>query len=473
LETLTITGTEKLADALRGDLITPADPRYDQVRRVWNGDIDRHPPLIARCADAADVAAAVTFAAERGLPVAVRGGGHSVAGQGLCDDGVVVDLSLMRAVEVDPHRRLAHVQGGALWRDVDRATQAHGLATTGGIVSETGVGGLTLGGGIGHLMRRCGLTVDNLVEADLATADGRHVTVDAATDPDLLWGLRGGGGNFGTVVRFGLRLHDVGTTVLAGMIIYPLGDALSVLPRYRDLIADAPDVLGTILNLRLCPPVSAVPERLHGTPIVAVNVCWSGDIDQGQAYLRSLRDFGRPLLDTVAPMDYVDLQQMVDGTSRPGKHYYWRSVDFGPLTDQIIETVVEHASRITSPLSAVPVYHLGGAVGRVPAEDTAFGPRHASHNINIFGAWEPDRDDRERHVAWVRDFSEAMAPHCVGQYVNFLSDEGSDGVRAAYGHRWRRLVALKRRVDPLNLFRYNYNIDPGSPDEGDTCASAS
>ncbi|WP_406631710.1 FAD-binding oxidoreductase [Amycolatopsis sp. WGS_07] len=467
MDTLTTGDTEKLADTLRGELITPADPRYDRARQVWNGDIDRHPPLIARCADAADVAAAVTFAAGRGLPVAVRGGGHSVAGQGLCDDGVVVDLSLMRAVDVDPTRRLAHVQGGALWQDVDPATQAHGLATTGGIVSETGVGGLTLGGGIGHLMRRCGLATDNLVEADLVTADGRLVTVDAERDPELLWGLRGGGGNFGTVVRFGLRLHEVDPTVLAGMLIHPLDDAPAVLARYRDLIAEAPDALGTILNLRLCPAVAAIPERLHGTPVVAIIVCWSGDHEQGQEFLRPLREFGRPVLDTVAPMPYVVLQRMLDDTSRAGDHYYWRSVDFGPLTDEIISIIVEHVARITSPLSAVPVYHLGGAIGRVPPEDTAFGSRHATHDINMFGHWSPDRDDRDRHVAWVRDFSEAMAPHAVGKYVNFLNDEGTDGVREAYGRRWQRLVALKRRLDPENVFRYNFNIDPGSPDEQD------
>lgn len=468
METLATGDTDKLADALHGDLITAADPRYDTARTVWNGDVDRHPQVIARCADAADVTKAVTFASERGLSIAVRGGGHSVAGQGVCDDGVVIDLSRMRAVTVNPGRRIAHVQGGALWQDVDPATQAHGLATTGGIVSETGVGGLTLGGGIGHLMRRCGLSVDNLVEADVVTAAGSLVTVDATRNPELLWGLRGGGGNFGAVVRFGLRLHEVGPTVLAGMLLYPLDDALALLPHYRDLVADAPDVLGTILNLRLCPPVPAVPERLHGSPIVAVNVCWSGDIEQGQEYLRALREFGRPLLDTIAPMQYVDLQRMVDATSPPGKHYYWRSVDFATLTDEVIQTVVEHASRITSPTAAVPIYHLGGAVGRVPAEDSAFGSRDAGHNINIFGAWEPGRDDRDRHVAWVRDFSEAMAPYSVGQYVNFLNDEGSVDVRAAYGQRWRRLVALKRRVDPENLFRHNFNIDPRWPDEAAT-----
>jgi FAD/FMN-containing dehydrogenase len=251
------------------------------------------------------------------------------------------------------------------------------------------------------------------------------------------------------------------------MVVYPLADALSVLPRYRDLIADAPEALGTILNLRLAPAVAAIPAHLHGTPVVAVNVCWSGDLDAGGQYVRGLRALGRPVLDTVAPMRYVDFQQAVDRTSPPGKHYYWRSVDFGSLTDPVIATIVEHASRITSPLAAVPVYHLGGAVSRMPEGGSAFGSRHAGHNINMFGAWEPAGDDRERHVAWVRDFSAAMAPHAVGRYVNFLNDEGSDGVRAAYGDRWQRLVALKRRVDPSNLFRYNFNIDPARGDEGD------
>jgi FAD/FMN-containing dehydrogenase len=461
MNTLTVSGTDQLAGALRGDLITPADPRYDEARSVWNGDIDRRPPLIARCADPTDVAAAVTFAADRCLPIAVRGGGHSVAGHALCEDGIVVDLSRMRAVRVDTDRRLAHVEGGALWRDLDRATQAHGLATPGGIISETGVGGLTLGGGIGHLMRRYGLTVDNFVAADLVSADGGQITVDATTDPELLWGLRGGGGNFGVITRFSFRLHEVGPTVLAGMIVHPLDEALSLLPYYRDLIEDAPDTLGTIINLRLCPSVAAIPEHLHGTPIVAITVCWSGGIEAGQAYLRSLRGFGRPILDTISPMPYVHLQQMVDGTSPRGKHYYWRTVDVGRLSDEVIEIMVQHASRITSPLSSIPTYHLGGAIGRIPADDTAFGARDAGHGINIFGAWEPDRQDRDRHVAWVRDFSAALAPYSVGQYVNFLNDEGPGDVRAAYGQRWQRLVALKRRLDPANLFRYNFNIDPG------------
>jgi FAD/FMN-containing dehydrogenase len=463
---VTTRDADLLAGALRGDVITPDDHRYDQARKVWNGDIDRRPPLIARCADAADVATVVRFAAERGLPIAVRGGGHSVAGHALCEDGVVVDLSAMRAVRVDPSRGLAHVQGGALWQDVDQETQRHGLAVTGGIVSHTGVGGLALGGGLGHLMRRCGLTADNIVEADVVTADGRLVTVDASGDRDLLWGLRGGGGNFGVVVRFGLRLHRVGPTVLAGLIIHPLDAAPRVLSRYRDVVEVAPDALGTIVNLRLCPPVSAVPSRLHGTPVLSMMVCWSGDPDEGVAQVRPLRELGQPVLDTVAPMQYRQLQCLVDATVVPGNHYYWRSADVPRLTDEVIDTVVAHAARITSPNSATPIYHLGGAVGRVPAAETAFGSRAAGHNVNMFAGWEPG-GDRDRHVAWVREFSDAMARHATGKYVNFLSDEGPQGVLDAYGHdRWRRLVALKRRVDPSNLFRYNFNIDPGRTDEG-------
>jgi FAD/FMN-containing dehydrogenase len=469
--TPTIADAGALVGALRGNVIVPGDDRYDEARRVWNGDIDRRPPLIARCADSDDVVTVVRFAADRGLPIAVRGGGHSVAGHALCEDGVVVDLSGMRAVWVEPAPAeggaMAHVQGGALWEDVDRQTQAHGLAVTGGIVSHTGVGGLTLGGGLGHLMRRCGLTLDNVVEADLVTADGRLVTVNGSSDPELFWGLRGGGGNFGVVTRFKFRLHRVGPTVLAGMVIHPLEAAHKVLAYYRDLIEDVPDELGTIVNLRLCPPIPAVPTRLHGTPVLAMVVCWSGDVDDGVTQLRPLREFGRPILDTIAPMAYVDLQHLVDATVVPGNHYYWRSADFERFTDGVIDTVVEYASRITSPTSAMPIYHFGGAVGRVPDDETPFGSRGAGHNVNMFAGWRPDDGDRDRHIAWVRDYSDAMAPHATGKYLNWLSDEGVDGARASYGHdRWHRLVALKRRVDPSNLFRYNFNIDPARTDHG-------
>jgi FAD/FMN-containing dehydrogenase len=469
--TVAIDGLHGLAGALRGTLLVPGDAGYDEARTIWNGEVDLRPPAIARCAGAGDVAAVVRFAAERGLPVAVRGGGHGVVGHALCEDGIVADLSGLRRVHVDPGRRIAHVGGGALWADVDGATQAHGLATTGAITSRTGVGGLTLGGGLGHLMRRCGLAVDNLVDADVVTADGHAVRVDATRDSELLWALRGGGGNFGAVTRFGLRLHEVGPTVLAGMVIHPLDAAPALLAHYRDVVGAAPDELGTVVNLRLCPPVPTVPARLHGAPVAAMVVCWTGDPD-GARCVRALRAFGRPVLDTVTTRPYAELQRMSDATVRPGNHYYWRAAEIDRLTDEVVAILVEHAARITSPISAMPIFHLGGAVGRVAADATAYGSRAARHNVEIFAGWPPG-DDRERHVAWVRGLGDALAPYTTGRYVNWLSDEGEQGVREAYGpDGMRRLAAVKRRVDPHNLYRHNHNIAPATGIGGASCASA-
>lgn len=445
-----------------GGIVGPRDARYDTARAVWNADIDRRPRLIARCLNSHDVIVAVAAAADAGVPIAVRGGGHSVAGHGVCDDGIVIDLSPMRAVSIEHDRGVAHVEGGAIWRDVDVACRELGLATTGGIVSETGVGGLTLGGGIGHLMRRFGLTADNLVEADIVSADGELRTVDDESDPELMWGLRGGGGNFGAVVRLGLRLHEVGPAVLAGVLLFRIGDAPQVLRGYRDVIESAPDALGTIVNLRLCPPVPGVGEALYGTPVLALTMCWSANHDEGRRYVRRFAGLGDPIANTIAPRPYEELQRLGDTTAPAGECYYWRSVDFGGLTDPVIDTLVEHAGRITSPLSAVPVYHLGGAVGRVAADATAYGEREAGHNVNIFSGWSRG-GTRDEHIRWVREFSAAMEPHAIGRYVNFLSDESATEVRAAYGQRWGRLVALKQRMDPDNLFRYNFNIDPHRP----------
>ena len=451
----------ELRAALRGALLTADAAGYDTARRLWNPAFDHKPALIARCAGAADVMHAVSFAAAHGLLTAVRGGGHSLSGQSGCDGGLVVDVSSMRSVRVDPLAGRARVESGVLLGEFDREAQAFGLATTAGTAADTGVAGLTLGGGVGRIGRKYGLSCDNLTAVDVVTADGRFARTSATENPDLFWALRGGGGNFGVVTSFEYRLHPV-TSVLAGMVIHPLDAAPKVLAHYRDVVEEAPDALGTIVNLRLCPPVPAVPARLHGTPVLAMVVCWSGDVDDGMAQVGPLREFGRPVLDTLAPMRYVDLQHLVDATVVPGNHYYWRSADFDRLTDDVIDTVVGYASRITSPISAMPIYHLGGAVGRVPADGTAFGSRTAGHNVNMFAGWTPDDGDRDRHVAWVRDYSDAMARHATGRYVNFLSDEGADGVRDTYGaDPWRRLVAVKRRLDPSNLFRYNFNIDPG------------
>ncbi len=444
------------------ELLAPGDTGYDEARKVWNGAIDRRPALIARCRGAGDVVAALRLARERDLPVAVRGGGHGVAGLAVCDDGLVIDLSPMRAVEVDPARRSARAGAGVLWGELDAATQAHGLATVGGIVTHTGIAGLTLGGGIGWLMRRHGATVDNLLAAEVVTADGEVVRAAEDESPELLWGLRGGGGNFGVVTSFEYRLHEVGPTVLAGPIYYDLEDAPEVLRFYRDYIAEAPDELTTIVNLRHAPPLAFLPVEVHGRPVVAVIACHAGSPSDGEEALAPLRRFGSPLFDAVAPRRYVDVQQLFDASVPHGWHYYWKSWELPPLSDEAIDTLVEQAARITNPRSYIIVFHLGGAVARVGEQDTAYAQRDAAHNVNINAVSLADDPEPERHVAWAREAFAALEPFGTGRtYVNFLADEGQDRVRAAYGEeKYRRLVALKRVYDPDNVFRLNQNVDP-------------
>jgi FAD/FMN-containing dehydrogenase len=394
----------------------------------------------------------------------VRGGGHGVAGLAVCDDGLVIDLSPMRAVEVDPARRLARAGAGVLWGELDAATQAHGLATVGGIVTHTGIAGLTLGGGIGWLMRRHGATVDNLLAAEVVTADGEVVRADDDESPELLWGLRGGGGNFGVVTSFEYQLHKVGPTVLAGPIYYDLEDAPEVLRFYRDYIAEAPDELTTIVNLRHAPPLAFLPVEVHGRPVVAVIACYAGSPEDGEQALAPLRGFGSPLFDAVAPRPYVDVQQLFDASVPHGWHYYWKSWELPPLCDEAIDALAEQAARITNPRSYIIVFHLGGEVARVGEQDTAYPQRDAAHNVNINAVSLADDPEPERHVAWAREAFAALEPFGTGRtYVNFLADEGQDRVRAAYGEvKYRRLVALKRAYDPDNVFRLNQNIDPGA-----------
>jgi FAD/FMN-containing dehydrogenase len=445
----------------QGELLTPGDDGYDEARKVWNGAIDRRPALIARCTGTADVAAALRLGRERGLPIAVRGGGHSIAGLSVNDDGLVIDLSPMRAIEVDPQAHTARAGGGVLWGELDVATQEHGLATVGGIVTHTGIAGLTLGGGIGWLMRRHGATVDNLLGAEVVTVDGDVVRADPYENPDLFWGLRGGGGNFGVVTSFEYRLHEVGPTVLGGPIFFALEDGPEVLRFYRDFIDAAPDELTTILNLRPAPPLPFLPEDMHGQPVVTVAVCYAGDIDCGEALLAPLRRCATPLVDAVAPRPYTDLQRIFDPSVPHGWHYHWRSWELPPLTDAAIDALLEQAARITSPRSYIIVFQLGGAVARSP-HDTAFSQRDAAHDVNINAVWLEGDPEADRHVQWVRDTYRALEPHSPGRvYVNFLEDEGQDRVRAAYGPaNHDRLRALKRRYDPGNLLRGNQNISP-------------
>ncbi|MFZ3493057.1 FAD-binding oxidoreductase [Streptomyces sp. 5.8] len=452
-------------NGFRGRLITADHTDYDSARAVWNGAVDRRPRLIARCGGSADVAAAVRFAREHDLEIAVRGGGHNVAGTAVCDDGIVIDLSAMRATWVDPAGRTARVQGGALWGDVDHETQAHGLATTGGIVGHTGVAGLTLGGGIGFLMRKHGLAVDNLMAAEVVTPEGGILRASADEHPDLFWALRGGGGNFGVVTTFRFALHPVGPTVMAGPVFWAADDTDDVLRFYRDFAAQAPDELGTVVRLGTVPPLPVIPEELHWRPAIAVACCHAGTAQDGERALRPLRRFGTPLMDLISPTPYAAFQGALDDTVPHGWHYYWKSTDLTSLSGDVIGVIADHAYRAASPRSYVAMFHMGGAVARVPRDATAYAGRDVAHNIVIDAAWLPDESDEHAatETAWARRFLQALQPHRAGSvYVNFLdSDDAPSRVREAYGdHTYRRLAEIKAKYDPDNTFHHNKNIRP-------------
>ncbi|MET0727074.1 MAG: FAD-binding oxidoreductase [Acidimicrobiales bacterium] len=453
---------EALAASFAGELIGSDHPLYEGARTVWNGNVDRRPALIARCRDVVDVIAAVRFGRERDLLTSVRGGGHAVAGHAVCDDGLVIDLSAMTGARVDPRAQTMRLDGGCLNSDLDRQSQAFGLAATGGIVSHTGIGGLTLGGGIGHLMRKFGLSIDALRSCDVVTADGELVVASEQENAELFWGMRGGGGNFGVVTSFEFELRPLGPTVLAGMLAWPMDEAPTVLGFVRDFISDAPDEVGLMANLRLAPPLPAIPETLRGKPIVAVVPTYAGPVEDGERVLAPLRSLGTPAVDVVMPKPYVAHQKMFDAAFPHGRHYYWKSHKLGPLTNEIVDVVADHASRITSPLSAVTIFSFGGAVARVNEESTAFPYRDAAHDINIVGSWLPEQTaDADRHVAWVRSLFGALEPYSRGVYVNFTSDDADERVRVAYTEQqWARLTALKSKYDPTNFFRMNANIPP-------------
>jgi len=451
---------DELAGSFRGQLVGPDDPEYTEQRKVWNGSIARSPALIARCTGVADVVAAVRFARETGLQVAVRSGGHSFPGLSVCEGGLVIDLGPMRGIRVDPQARTARVQAGVLWGELDRETQAFGLATTGGIVTHTGVAGLTLGGGIGWLQRKHGLTIDNLLSADVVTAAGDFVTASETENPDLFWGLRGGGGNFGIVTEFEFRLHPVGPIVLAGPIFWPMEQAPAVLRFYREWCAEAPEELMTIVIHRKAPPLAFVPTELHGKPVVAVACCYAGPVEDGEAVVAPLKTFGSPVLDLCEPKPYVEHQSMFDPSFPHGWWYYMRACDVSALSDPVIDIAVDHATQIRSPLTAFPIWQLGGAVAREPEAGTAFNGRGAGHTFNITSTTTTAEGfDAERE--WVRSFWSALEPHHKSVYVNFLMEEGEDRIREAYGsEKYDRLKALKRKYDPDNFFRLNQNIPP-------------
>ncbi|MGC9542017.1 FAD-binding oxidoreductase [Streptomyces sp. UG1] len=453
----------ELENSFHGRLVRPDDPAYDEARKIWNGSISKFPALIAYCTGVADVVAALRCARLTGLPLAVRSGGHSFPGQSVCDGGLVIDLSPMKGIRVDPESRTARAQAGVLLGALDRETQHFGMAVPAGIVTHTGLAGLTLGGGIGWLMRRYGLTIDQMLSVDLVTADGAFLTASERHEPGLFWGVRGAGGNFGVVTEFEFRLNPVGPTVLAGPILWPMEDAPEVLRFYRDWITDIPDDLMTIVVLRKAPPLPVVPPELHGRRIITVISCYAGDVEAGEQVVRPLRAFGRPLLDLCAPKPFLQHQAMFDPSFRPGWWYYFRSCDVDRLSDDVIDSTTAHATRVASPLSTCGMFHLGGAVARVGEDDTAFGGRGGGHTFNINGNCTSAEGFAEER-AWVRDTWSALKPHHSGVYVNFLMDEGEERIRQAYGaDKLRRLRALKREFDPTNLFRSNQNIAPGEP----------
>ena len=451
----------ELSASFGGELVRPGDPTYDEQRKVWNGSIDRSPALIARCSTSADVIAALRFARETDVPLAVRSGGHSFPGQSVCDAGLVVDLGPMKAVAVDPDARTVTAGAGVLLGELDNATQAVGLAVPAGIVTHTGLSGLTLGGGIGWIMRKHGLTIDQLLAVEVVTASGDRVRASETENTDLFWGIRGGGGNFGVVTEFTFRLNPLGPTVLAGPIFWPMRDSPRLLRFYRDWIAEAPDELMTIVIHRKAPPLPFVPTELHGQPVVAIACCYAGPPEEGERVVAPLRGWGRSVLDLCAPKPFLEHQTMFDPSFPHGRWYYMRSCDVAELSDDVIDITVEHSLRIRSPVTSFPIWQMGGAVARATDDDTAFNGRHSGHTFNITASTE-SADGFEEERDWARGLWSALEPHHTGSvYVNFLMEEGEDRVRQAYGpERYDRLKALKRKYDPDNLFRLNQNIPP-------------
>jgi len=463
--TIDVRSAAALAERLAGEVIAPDHPGYEQARRVWNGMIDTRPALIARCADADDVATAVRFAADTGMPLAVRGGGHNVAGTAVVDDGIVIDLSAMREVRIDASRRTVHVQGGATWADVDRVTAPLGLATPGGVVSETGVAGLALNGGVSSQRRRDGMTIDNLVSAEVVLADGRRVRASADEHPDLHWAIRGGGGNFGVVTSFELALHELGPEVYDLLTLYPIEDAARVLAGWRDAVAGAPDELTTVGLIWSLPVVPDLPEHLRGLPYVGVAGMWAGDPADGERATRPLRELATPLVDMSKTTTYLEMQAELDVYFPAGLRYYWKALYLDGLADAAIDTTVDWSLQRPSERTLVVIRHCGGAIARVGAEETAFGDRSSEWMLSIDATWDDPADD-ERNISWTRGFWDDA--HRFSQqgktYFNFpgLLEEGDAMVRASYGANHDRLARIKARYDPGNLFRRNQNIRPAA-----------
>lgn len=451
---------ENLRRRVKGQIVLPSDPSYDEVREIWNAMIERRPALIVRCAEADDVPHAILFARENGLEISVRGGGHNIAGNALCENGVMIDFSTMRKVRVDAEKRRAYVEPGATLADFDGAVQAHGLATPVGINSTTGIAGLTLGGGFGWLTRKYGMTVDNLVSADLITADGKRIRASESENVDLFWAIRGGGGNFAIVTQFEFNLHEVGPEILAGLIVFPFDQAKQVLRRYREFVASAPEELNVWVVLRKAPPLPFLPKDVHGKEVVVLVPFYIGDLAQGRKLIEPLRRFGTSHGEYIDAQPYTQWQQAFDPLLTPGARNYWKTHNFTELTDAALDSMIEFAGKLPSPQCEIFVGLIAGASNRVAADAMAYRHRDAKFVLNVHGRWD-ERTDDERGIAWARAFFRASAPYASeGAYVNFMTEEEGDRVAAAYGGNYDRLARIKEQYDPDNLFHLNQNIKP-------------
>lgn len=462
VSTADMSALEAFQARLQGDLLFPGAPGYDSARSLWNGMIDRRPALIAQCLNTNDVRESVIFARDHGLRLSIRGGGHNIAGMAVCDDGLMIDFSLMKNVEVDEASRRVRVQPGAVWGEVDQKTQAYGLAVPSGIISTTGVAGLTLGGGFGWLTRKHGHTADHLRSVTIVTADGNVRNASETEHSDLFWGLRGGGGNFGVVTEFEFEAREIGPTVAAGLILYPMDDAPDVIRFFREYTESAPEELTCLLVLRIAPPAPFLPESVHGKPIAGIAALYAGAPEEGERVLAPLKSFGLPLADTIGPKPYTTHQSFLDSGQPHGRHYYWKSEYLPAVSPDLGEVMIEHARRFTSPHCSMLAMHLGGATKRVSPNTGAVSHRDADYIVAIQGAWD-DPETSDQHIRWARNFHAAIRPYSTGGvYVNFLTDdEGADRVRQAYEPDiYARLAQVKSAYDPMNLFRLNKNIAP-------------
>ncbi len=444
----------------RGNVLLPGDVGYDQVRQIWNAMIDRRPALIARCASPDDVVQAVGFARKHNLLTSIRGGGHNIAGNAVCEDGLMIDLSLMKSVVVDPVSRRASVEPGCTLADFDAAAQLHGLATPLGINSTTGVAGLTLGGGFGWLSRKYGMTIDNLLSADVVTADGRLVHASETENEDLFWGLRGGGGNFGIVTNFEFQLHPVGPDMLSGLIVFPFDEAKSVLTQFARFTEAMPDELNVWMVTRKAPPLPFLPAEVHGKEIVALALCYVGDPAEGGKLIEPLRGFGTAHGEHIGVQPYTAWQRAFDPLLTPGVRNYWKSHNFTQISDGVIEAIIAYAGALPSPQTEIFIGTIGGQTARVAPEAMAYSSRDAKYVMNVHGRWESAAED-DRCIGWSREFFAKTQPYASsGAYINFLTQDESQRISFAYGATFNRLVELKKKYDPTNLFRMNQNIKP-------------